>query len=82
VEGQTSSNEEFSLFRYIGEYFREAGVLVFVFGFLDPLVPQVDHPNTLGARVDALSGLWAFLVVSISLGFLTVGILVEWLRKR
>jgi hypothetical protein len=82
VEGQLGSNEEFSLFRYVGEYFREAGVLIFVFGFLDPLVPQGDNPNTLHDRLAAFPGPWALLVVIISLGFLAVGILSEWLRKR
>jgi hypothetical protein len=82
VESQLSSDEEFSLFRYVGEYFREAGVLVFVFGFLDPLVPQSDTANTLRDRLVAFPGVWALLVVLISLGFLGVGICSEWLRKR
>jgi hypothetical protein len=82
VEGQLGSDEEFSLLRYIGEYFREASVLVFVFGFLDPLVPQGDKTTTLQDRLAAFPGLWAAFVIGISLGFLCVGIGSEWLRKR
>lgn len=82
MEGQRESNEEFSLYRYAGDYFREASVLIFVFGFLDPLVPQGDKPNTLQERFAAIPAIWAILVVAVSLAFLAVGILLEWLRKR
>jgi hypothetical protein len=82
VEGQRDSDEEFSFYRYVGEYLREASVLILVFGFLDPLVPQGDRLNTLRERIAAIPALWAILVLAVSLTLVALGILLEWLRKR
>lgn len=83
VEGQLDSgDDEFSLSRHIGEYLREASVLFLVFGFLDPLIPQVDKPGTVIERMAAIPSSWVLLVVLVSVGCFIVGILLEWLRKR
>jgi len=55
----------------LGEFLREAGVLVLVFGFLDLYIPE--KPVTFGFAVGILS-LSGFLLVS--------GILAEITRKE
>lgn len=74
--------EEFSLPKLGGEYLREASVLIFVFGFLDPLVPHAGAQDSLQERVASFPGIWALAVVAVSMMFFVVGTLVEWLRLR
>lgn len=74
--------EEFSVYRHIGDYLREASVLIFVFGFLDPLIPETGAEVSLKDRLFGLPGAWVGSVLVVSVAFLTVGILIEWLRTR
>ncbi|MBI4615678.1 MAG: hypothetical protein HY720_18820 [Planctomycetes bacterium] len=51
-----------------GEFFREASVLVGVFGWLDSLIE------------DKLSAEWAAVTVLLMALLLAIGMLIEWIR--
>jgi hypothetical protein len=71
-----------SLAKAGGEYFREASVLILVFGFLDPLVDPANSGHALPARFSAIPTSWTVFVLAISLVFFLIGSVAEWIRTR
>lgn len=72
--------ESFSLARLIGTWFREASVLILVFGFLDPLVdPRAGTSVT--DRLSAFPGTWGLLVLFVSATFFAIGAILEARRR-
>lgn len=58
-----------------GEFLREGGVLILVFGFLDKLVERTEKPDE-----PHLTWPWIVGVLAVGVGFLLGGMFVE--RKR
>lgn len=73
------SADRFSLAGHIGEYLREASVLILVFGFLDPLVTGSAQME-LRERFSSVTGSWAIFVLIVSLMLFAIGAAIEWRR--
>jgi hypothetical protein len=74
--------EKFSLSKAGGEYFREASVLILVFGFLDPLVDPANNGQAIQARFAAIPTSWTLFVLALSIVFFLIGSCAEWIRTR
>jgi len=70
VDAAEKKDQRKTIVEMVGEFLREAAVLVLVFGFLDQL-----------SRGQQLSGVWTGFIVLISALSLTLGILFERERK-
>jgi hypothetical protein len=79
--GRNRGGVKASVGEMVGDFLREASVLVMVFGFLDILVGDEPPGRSLHDRFDGLPIDWIILVLAVSMSLLVVGVVLERIRR-
>ncbi len=80
MRGKTRARGKASVGKMVGDYLREASVLVLVFGFLDTLVGTEPAGRSLHDRLDEVPTDWVIFVLALSVSLFLIGVVLERLR--